>query len=878
MDTKEVPKAIEAYAAADPVFPQEEKSAAEKEASACKAKSQEQTEATPLASVTDKPLEVPPDIPPSAASELPKEEGACGDAVNEASASAVKKENTVKPPKVKKKRRNLFSFKRTPTKSQSGAVILGALISAFAATGFLMGAVYSYSYTDYIASYLLFAAIVPFAAGLIISLSYYASMLRMPLSPSRKPARQKRNRVLMYIVPMLIAVILTTGSGMGFSYLSELEVADLAFITSAQEKKEFETIGARYEESLWGTPDPAQANLIAEDLLEASEGLYFKDISYKDTRKSNWQTLKHLERLYAMMRYYGKDLIASDTAIRDQVIGILNYWLNKNFTSADERANKIDTPRYLSDIGSMLKPYLSVNQTGRMKSIIKKGSLSIAYFNGTGKWKGAFLAEAALNSIRYSFFANKPYLFKKAVARINDAIVITTGNTEGIKPDYTFYQNGAQSATAGYGTVFFCDASAIAGMCEGSSFQLAGEKLSILTDFALYGQRYAYRGMNSSHLTNGLFYSRNGGNSAVELKSAIGILLSIDRTPKKEELQSFYLSFDDLSYAPDDTKYVSYSRTLYDISPDYYMAVKGAYASFISSELINGENILARNLSYGGMTLYEYTGAEYENMSALWDFSMIPGTTAFNEGDEMLAAYPDNDDKYFYGSTTTHSGGNADGAAGGLYVDIVNEDGLYCRQAYISYNGMMVCLGTALTCSNSYNTKTVYTSVNQTYSVDTSFKGTPMKVSSKIEDDLPSKITKYVNDNAAVYNGAFAYYNLCESQLTATAVAVTGSLYRNNPDELGGSTENMFKLYYDFGTMPVNQSFAYAVRANSLGDAPETAEGLPIVNMVNHSSIQAVEYADGTAIVIFHTAGSYTTLRGQTLNAGSEGVQIIRAE
>lgn len=782
-----------------------------------------------------------------------------------------------RPARAKKKRRPL-GFTRTPTKGQRGAVIIGALISALAVAGFLLAAVYLYSYTQYTAAYILLAAIVPFAVALFVCLIFYLSLLKLPLPPSRKPSVQKRNRVLMYIVPLLIFILLTTGSGLGVSYFSELEVEDFTFIASGKEKEEIRAISARYTAGLWGEPDRAKAELLAEDLLEAPEGLYYKDIKYNDRqRKSNWQTLEHLERLYAMICGYGETLIAGDENIRGTVLRTLDYWLAMDFISADERANKIDVPRYLTDIGMMLKPYLSVNRVGRMKTVIKRGSLSIGAFNGLNKWKGAFLAEAALNSMRYSFFAEKPYLFKKSLARLNGTLVITEGSAEGIKPDNTFYQNGAQAATSGYGAVYFCDVAAVAVLVEGTSFRLGEEKLALLTDFALYGLRYAYRGMLSNHLFNGVFYSRSGGNSAGAVKSAIGQLLTLERMPKKEQLHAFYLSFDDVSLSPDETKYLSYARTLVDSAPDYYMAVKGAYAGFISSERINDENILGRNLSYGGMTLYQATGNEYENMSAYWDFSMIPGTTAFYETDDALKKYTGGAGSYSYGSSTTHSGGYADGVAGVLYVDIVNEEGLYCRQAYFIYDGMTVSLGTSLKCTDTKRFRTVYTTIDQTYAVHTKYKDTEMKVSSKIEDELPSQIVKAVRDNAAVYNGAFAYYNLCDAELTAVAVAVTGSLSRNSPNELGGSTENIFKLYYDFGTRPENVSFAYAVRANLQGDAPATGEGLPIVNIVNNDTVQAVEYADGTAIVVFHAAGSYVTRSGQTLSAQEEGIRIARA-
>jgi hypothetical protein len=132
-----------------------------------------------------------------------------------------------------------------------------------------------------------------------------------------------------------------------------------------------------------------------------------------------------------------------------------------------------------------------------------------------------------------------------------------------------------------------------------------------------------------------------------------------------------------------------------------------------------------------------------------------------------------------------------------------------------------------------------------------------------------------VQDNSLIKNGKFAYYNLGGGNLTVSVEEVTGSLNRNNIAYSNTYTADIFKLYYSFGTNPENASFAYAVLENSKDTAYNTAEQLPIAKITNTKEIQAIEFLDGTSVIIFHSAGSYTTLGGSLVSAKSACVKIL---
>ena len=127
-----------------------------------------------------------------------------------------------------------------------------------------------------------------------------------------------------------------------------------------------------------------------------------------------------------------------------------------------------------------------------------------------------------------------------------------------------------------------------------------------------------------------------------------------------------------------------------------------------------------------------------------------------------------------------------------------------------------------------------------------------------------------------VTNGAFAYYALDGSTLTANAVSLTDSYRRNDP---AGSnqlqTADVFQLYISHGEKPKNASYAYAVTAVPDGNAPQNASDLPIAAITNTEALQAVEFKNGSAVIIFHAPGSYTLASGETVTA-KQGEIVIR--
>jgi hypothetical protein len=265
-----------------------------------------------------------------------------------------------------------------------------------------------------------------------------------------------------------------------------------------------------------------------------------------------------------------------------------------------------------------------------------------------------------------------------------------------------------------------------------------------------------------------------------------------------------------------------------------------------------------------------YYGDEYQAIGAVLDFSMFPGITTYHEDDATLLSRYNND----YGKTwgkSTYTGSHCDGLTdeetgiGALYMELIN-DGIDGKLSFITYKGLTVALGAGIDCAKSGNTAEIRTSVDQCKYNSAKIGNTPLALNGG---------SVSVMGNAAIYNGAFAYYNLGDGVLTAEAKTMTGSYSRtDSAKSYYEQSADVFSLYYSYGTNPQNASYAYAVHANADGKAPATADGLPILKITNTEALQAVEFKDGHYVIIFHDAGAFTLASGESITSDKADIII----
>lgn len=630
---------------------------------------------------------------------------------------------------------------------------------------------------------------------------------------------------------------------------------------------DFAALYDRYYKAQWGTPNATSADAIAAALEQTDKGLRFPGIDYASTSRSSWDNANHWLRLKDLISLYGEERLKTDATARETVLSLLDYWLKNDFTAANWWYNEIHTPKHLGFIGLMIKPYLSEDQVAQIDRLIGKGTPK-----GSAKsltYTGANLTDMMMNTIVHGLFTDDPDLIFRAVARVSAELVIVKDGQEGMQADGSYFQHSKLLCAAGsYGAELAKGMYTFITQLEGTCFQLPMEKLNLFASHILDGHRYFHRGSGTAYFSIGrsAVYASGAGN----FMGVSRVLSQIEGVERAEEMAQYRASFDDFAKTIDSHKFFPMSYVLVRTRPEYYMAVRGAHKSFILTEVVNDQNMLGYNLSYGANTCYMYYGDEYQAIGAVLDFAMFPGITAYHEDDVRLMKRYTEDYKKNWGPKT-YTGSHCDGVVdqttglGAMYMELIN-DGLSGKLSFITYDGGMIALGAGLDCSKSSNTTSIRTTLDQCKLNGAKVGNTAIALDTEV----------VVEGNGAVYNGAFAYYNLGEGKLTAAAKHMTGSYSRT--DSAAAKTEqsaDVFQLYIDHGKSLNNNSYAYAVVGNGDGKAPADASGLPIKYITNTEAVQAVEFTDGHYVVIFHAAGSHTLSGGETVSA-TEATIIIK--
>ena len=603
------------------------------------------------------------------------------------------------------------------------------------------------------------------------------------------------------------------------------------------------------EDSLWGV-SPTNVTFPHALLRRSPGGAYFADIDYTHKRSSRWEPVVHLDRLLALARAKGKEQIGSDENTRSVLLSLLDFWLENDFRSKSWWYRTIKVPRQLLAVGIMLDGHLSGRQRRKLRSISSRGVLHPCQAHGVRAHTGANHLDVLHNTLSHALFTRQAFLLLKTRALLEKDLSLpdrkkTTRRAEGVQEDWSFFQHGPLLVSGSYGLVYADRAVHMLEIFSNASLRLPRHSEDFLVDFFLRGVRYAVHKQNSHYLTNGRSFSRPGGETLALLEHALAALLRL--RPGRQELQAFRAHLAGERNTPfSGTKYFPSSFFLASHWQGTYMAAKGAHQDTINSEFFNGENPLGRNLGHGGVTTYQHTGAEYAGISSVWDFSMLPGTTAHKEEDDDLRSRQEAEQ---YRSKTRHCGGasSEEGGVGALYVDLEPKDGPSSRHFYVTNGkGLMVCLGTDIRAPRSG--KPVLTTLDQTYAQHPTHRNASLAGLQDVSADA-----------GAVYNAAFAYYRLDSSPaavLRASVERVGGNFARNNRNFDQPEEKTIFKIYFEHKENSTNGSFAYAVAANQDGLAPPHANALPIARITNQHWVQAVQFIDGSGAVVLHERGS----------------------
>ena len=585
---------------------------------------------------------------------------------------------------------------------------------------------------------------------------------------------------------------------------------------------------------------PLSEHLLAED--EESDSLYWTDVDYSEKLTASYSASIHIDRILKAVCYGGSQRLQEDVLWRNQLIKLLRYWLKHDFCSMGWFHNQIGNPKLMANLMLLLEPWIPDDLKEIMLERISRGSLKLppverqTYVTRRHptEWTGANLIWGATTTLKHAVLISDAALLERAVQWVGTALKY---DAEGVQLDGGFCQHGPRWYSGGYGAAFTMEIAPLIYCVQDTKYAFSKEKIDVLLCHVLDGQRRMQHRGYFDYGAIGRQMSRPANIHAGRLTNAIALLSQIDYLPRKMELLDFLAELQGEKECDKGTKYYESICLMQHSAKGGYISIRGSRPDIYGAEKTNNEGLLCYNMSYGTNTCFMHSGKEYYDISPVWDFCKIPGTTARQESEEQLKNHGDWD-VLFRKKNECQSVVIGDN---GILKQNVEHDGISLKISYFVFDGCMVALGTDI-CDESSELGAVVTTVEQ------SVADNPMVLS----------VSEAVNCG-------WRYRNLdCTTEFNYTIGPVTGSWYRNNPSK---SKEPVTKDIFTV-TIPVDadrSSYAYLV-------SPKEWNGIVRV-LRNDSDCQAILVNEST-VMIACWRDMDMTLQGNALECHS-GEMII---
>lgn len=350
---------------------------------------------------------------------------------------------------------------------------------------------------------------------------------------------------------------------------------------------------------------------------------YMEDINYLDgSNRDSWAASSHVSQALAIAV---TGAVKNDPAITDIATRMTYYWVYNNFRNTNWWHNELGAgANTLANLG--IFTYDHLNEQGKSMLVSKVANASFYYRPSLLTHSGTNLFDYADITLRSSIFRKNEEEFNLVVSRIEQEI--TDEHLEGFQKDGSFFQHGQQVQIASYGKGVIRLAKVLKAMSV-SGKKFAEEKMHIIERYLLTGLRnMTHKGyLNYSAVSRELVRKNNLSADANNF-SQFSEYLDIPDFTKKEELQAYLDAIKNKEACAEELVYFNRAKMITLNLDGLYMSFKGADSYLTNTECVNSENRLGLNLSYGTNTCVMDEGTEYYNISPLWNYAYIPGTTS----------------------------------------------------------------------------------------------------------------------------------------------------------------------------------------------------------------------------------------------------------
>lgn len=580
------------------------------------------------------------------------------------------------------------------------------------------------------------------------------------------------------------------------------------------------------------------------------------DIDYADTDRGGWKTYGHLGRMLEMAGAYraAGHPMAGDSSLREAVVAALDHWVGKDYVNLNWWYPQIGVPDTLAPIlvlmGDTVPPEL---RDRAVRQVLGRSEMGM-----TGQNK-VWLAGIAFMK---ALLLDDSDTMAGARDQIFEELRVTT--EEGIQPDYSFHQHGPQLQWGNYGAAFGADMIKWAAIFRHTDYALTPEQLDLLGWYLLEGPAWTlWNGrMDISGCGRQIFRDCQAGKGRSTIRQ-LDRMAEID--PARANLYRDAVLATQQGGANTLVGHKHYWRSDMSVHrrPSWYASVKMCSTRVIGAETCNSENMLGLHLA-DGVTYFQRTGREYEDLFPVWDWRRLPGTTCRQDQGTLVPTPAQ------CRGRSDFAGGVSDGRRGVAAMEYL-RDGLSACKAWFFLDHAVVCLGAGITCEA---TERVLTSVNQCAA------NGPVTVSVDRDMKRLSHGQSATGSLEWVHHDGMGYVFLAPGETTAGVATQSGTWYDVHHRESTQNVErDVFNLWIDHGAKPNGAQYAYAVYPDVSVDAMTALLETPSVHIVGQSSeVAAIVSHDGHGCLlqaVFFESGQLTWGGGRTLAVDAPSLVML---
>ncbi|KAI0307724.1 polysaccharide lyase family 8 protein [Multifurca ochricompacta] len=372
-------------------------------------------------------------------------------------------------------------------------------------------------------------------------------------------------------------------------------------------------------------------------------------------QRANWPAGNHWARILTLSAAWhgglgGAEQYAGSLAVASAISSAMNFWFSQDFTvpgcldqggtsvcpcgtpgfwNTNWFSNVILVPKLVGESCLLFNTSLTPAQFNSCTTITTRAYDT--FYQGKSFLTGANILDVAKIGIDLALLSSNASLITEAYGRINAEIVIEPGvMVDGIKPDGSFGQHGGLLYNGNYGKDYSNDVLELQIDAAGTQYSADITSRGAFETLIDGDQWMVYLNVETSVLHwDFSVLPRFISFPVIDAQATANLNINISEILQLGELWDSSTMVDMYNNLVEPTKDAN------EFYNNDYMVQRGhGYVSTLkmystrtkNTECVNSQNPFGFHLADG--TLYTYLqGDEYEDISAAWDWNLIPGTT-----------------------------------------------------------------------------------------------------------------------------------------------------------------------------------------------------------------------------------------------------------